>query len=131
VSAWVAGLAYFAGSIMVLIGMFSAVAGITAIFRDDVYVFRGDYVFMWDVSAWGWIHLALGVLILLAGLAVFSGRAWARTVGIVLASLSALANFIFMPYYPIWTLLIILLDVLVIYALTMYKRRAAGSAAPR
>ncbi|SDR01858.1 hypothetical protein SAMN04489764_3053 [Thermostaphylospora chromogena] len=62
-SAWAMGLAYFAGCVMMLIGVFSALAGITAIFRDDVYVFRGEYVFLWDVSAWGWIHLILGVLI--------------------------------------------------------------------
>lgn len=113
---------------MVMIGVFSAIAGISAIVRDDIYVFRGDYVFRWDVSGWGWIHLALGVLIFLAGLGVFSGRTWARAVGIALAVLSAIANFLFLPYYPIWTLLIILLDVLVIWALAMYNRRAADSA---
>jgi hypothetical protein len=129
VSPWITGLAYFAGSLMVIIGVFSAVAGITAIFRNDVYVIRGDYIFTWDVSAWGWVHLALGIFIFLAGLAVFSGQVWARAVGIVLAVLSAIANFMFLPYYPIWTLLIILLDVLVIWALTMYTRRAANSTA--
>ena len=128
-SPWITGLAYFAGSLMVIIGVFSAVAGITAIFRNDVYVIRGDYIFTWDVSAWGWVHLALGIFIFLAGLAVFSGQVWARAVGIVLAVLSAIANFMFLPYYPIWTLLIILLDVLVIWALTMYTRRAANSTA--
>lgn len=130
-SGLVTGLAYFAGSVMTLIGVFSSLAGITAIFRDDVYVFRGDYVFKWDVSAWGWVHLAVGILIFLAGLAVFSGQPWARAVGIVLAVLSAVANFLFLPYYPIWTLLIIVLDVLVIWALTMYNRRAADSTALR
>ncbi|WP_455432742.1 DUF7144 family membrane protein [Streptosporangium soli] len=126
-SSWVAGLAYFAGSVMVIIGVFSVLAAITAIFRDDVYVIRGDYLFTWDVSAWGWVHLALGILIFLAGLAVFSGQAWARAVGVVLVGLSAIANFMFLPYYPIWSLLIILLDVLVIWALTTYTRRAADS----
>lgn len=130
-SGWVSGLTYFAGSLMTLIGAFSSLAGITAILRDDVYLFRGDYVFRWDVSAWGWVHLALGVLIFAAGLAVFSGQAWGRTVGIVLAALSAVANFLFLPYYPIWTLLIIALDVLVIWALTMYNRQAADSTALR
>ncbi|MCG5213807.1 hypothetical protein MBA17_11120 [Streptosporangium sp. KLBMP 9127] len=112
---------------MVIIGVFSVLAAITAIFRDDVYVIRGDYLFTWDVSAWGWVHLALGILIFLAGLAVFSGQAWARAVGVVLVGLSAIANFMFLPYYPIWSLLIILLDVLVIWALTTYTRRAADS----
>ncbi|MEU6712512.1 hypothetical protein ABZ897_13610 [Nonomuraea sp. NPDC046802] len=124
------GLAYFAGSIMVLVGVFSIVAGIAAIFRSNVYVFRGNYVFMWDVTGWGWIHLALGILVLLAGLAVFSGQAWARVVGIVLAGLSAIVNFMFLPYYPIWTVLIILLDVMIICALAMYNREAAGSRRP-
>ncbi|GAB2954659.1 hypothetical protein ACFMQL_36525 [Nonomuraea fastidiosa] len=128
-SGWVVGLAYFAGSMMVLSGLFGALSGIAAIFRNDVYVFRGDYVFKWDLTAWGWVHLAIGVLIFLAGLAVFAAQAWGRAVGIVLAVLSAVANFLFLPYYPLWSVLIIVLNVLVIWALTMYNRRAGGSAA--
>lgn len=130
-SRWAVGLAYFAGCVMMISGVFGALAGIAAISRDNVYVLRGDYVYVWDVSAWGWIHLALGVLVFLAGLAVFSGRVWARAVGIVLAALSAIANFMFLPYYPVWALLIIVLDILVIWALTMYGRPSARSAAAR
>ncbi|MFG1694192.1 hypothetical protein [Nonomuraea sp. NPDC049309] len=130
-SGWVVGLAYFAGSMMVLSGLFGALSGIAAILRDDVYVFRGDYVFKWDLTAWGWVHFAIGVLIFLAGLAVFAAQAWGRAVGIVLAVLSAVANFLFLPYYPLWSVLIIVLNVLVIWALTMYNRRAGDSRAAR
>lgn len=126
VSGWAVGLAYFAGAVMILVGIFGVFEGIAAIFKNDVYLVRGDYVFTWDLTTWGWLHLALGIVVALAGFAVFSGQPWARAVGIVLAGVSALANFVFLPYYPVWSLLIIALDVLVIWALAVYSRQAAA-----
>ncbi|WP_205314777.1 DUF7144 family membrane protein [Nonomuraea lactucae] len=127
VSGWVKGFASFAGCLMVLIGVFGVIVGVSAIFRDDVYVLRGDYLFKWDMTAWGWIHAIIGVVMVLAGFAVFSGQVWARTIGVILAALSGIANFMFLPYYPVWSLLIITLDVVVIAALTMYSKRAAAT----
>jgi hypothetical protein len=127
ISGWVRGFAYFAGCLMAMIGVFGVIAGITAIARDDVYVLRGDYIFKWDMTAWGWIHLGIGVIMVLAGFAVFSGKVWARTLGVILAALNGVANFMFLPYYPVWSLVIITLDVLVIAALTMYSRRTPES----
>jgi hypothetical protein len=77
-------------------------------------------MFQFDVTTWGWIHLLVGLLVLFAGIAVMSGQTWARAIGIILAGLSALANFVFIPYYPFWSLLIIALDVFVIWALAVY-----------
>jgi hypothetical protein len=71
---------------------------------------------------WGWIELIVGLLVAYAGWAVFSGRTWERVVGIILASLSAIANFLFIPYYPVWAILIIVLDVFVIWALAVHGR---------
>jgi hypothetical protein len=126
VSGWAVGFAVFAGSIMVMIGFFQTFAGLAAIIEDEFFVIRPNYVYDLDVTAWGWVHLILGIILVLAGLAIFSGAAWARGVGIALALLSAIANFFFIPYYPVWAVLIIALDVAVIWALASYGRDAAA-----
>ena len=126
VSGWAVGFAWFAGAIMVMIGFFQTFAGLAAIIEDEFFVVSGNYVYDLDVTAWGWIHLILGIILVFAGLAIFSGAAWARAVGITLAVLSAIANFFFIPYYPVWAVLIIALDVAVIWALASYGRDAAA-----
>lgn len=119
------GLALFAGTLMIIGGVFEAVAGLVALFQNELYVVGVDYVFAFDVTAWGWIHLLVGALVAVAGAAVLMGQLWGRIVGIGLASLSMIANFLFIPYYPIWSLLIIALDVSVIWALCSYDRESA------
>jgi hypothetical protein len=101
-------------------GAFQALAGLVAIFENEFYVATRNYLFEFDVTSWGWIHLILGVIVALAGFALLSGATWARVVGITLATLSAIANFLFIPYYPFWSLLIIALDVFVIWALAVH-----------
>ena len=118
VSGWTVGFVVFAAVMMMIIGAFQVIAGIAAIFEDDFFVVGPNYLYDVDVSAWGWIHLILGVVIFLAGMGVMAGAAWARVVGITLASLSAIANFFFIPYYPLWSILVIALDVWVIWAVT-------------
>lgn len=117
-SGWVAGGVMFAAVMMVLIGSFEVIAGLTAIFDDEFFVVGANYTFELDTTAWGWIHLLLGALVVLAGAALFSGAAWAGIVALVLAVLAAIANFFFIPYYPFWTILEIALAVWVIWALT-------------
>ncbi|WP_432835836.1 DUF7144 family membrane protein [Dactylosporangium sp. CA-092794] len=125
-SRWVTGLAVFGGSMMIVIGIFQAVVGLTAIFERSFYVLLTDnYLFGFDVGTWGWIHLALGVLVAAGGVAVLAGQLWGRVLGVVLAALSAIANFLFLPYYPLWSMLIIAADVAVIWALTRYGRDEA------
>jgi hypothetical protein len=114
---WVGWLA-FAGIMMILVGAFQAIDGLIALFNDELYVVRpSGLVVNVDYTAWGWTHLLLGVLLIAAGYAVFSGRVWGRTVGVIAALLSAIVNFAFIPAYPVWSILIITVDVLVIYAL--------------
>ena len=125
VSGWAFGFAAFAGAIMLMIGIFEAFAGIAAIFNDEFFVVSRNYTFDLDITAWGWIHLILGVIIAFAGISIYSGATWGRAVGIVLAILSAVANFFFIPYYPVWSVLIIALCIAVIWALTVYDRDAA------
>ena len=117
-SGWALGAIVFAAAIMTLIGTFQVLAGLVAIFDDEFYVVTRNYTFDLDVSAWGWIHLLIGVAMLAAGLGLFARQAWAGVTAIVLAMLSALSNFFFIPYYPIWSLLVIGLDIWVIWALT-------------
>ena len=117
-SGWVAGGVMFAAVMMVLIGSFEVIAGLTAIFDDDFFVVGANYTFDLDTTAWGWIHLLLGVLVVLAGAALFSGAAWAGMVALVLAVLAAISNFFFIPYYPFWAILEIALACWVIWALT-------------
>jgi hypothetical protein len=124
-SGWAVGGITFAGVMMVLIGVFQAFAGLSAIIDDEFFVVVRNYAFDIDTTAWGWIHLILGVVVACAGFAIFAGKAWAAFVAIALAVLSAVANFFFIPYYPFWSLLMIALAVWVIWSLT--RTSAAGT----
>jgi hypothetical protein len=117
-SGWATGGVLFAGVMMIIIGIFQVIAGISAIAEDDVFVKTTNYVFSLDVSTWGWIHLLIGILVLLAGFAAIRGQVWGGIVGIVLASLVAVANFFWIPYNPWWSILVIALCIWVIWALT-------------
>jgi hypothetical protein len=127
VSGWAVGFSAFAGAIMLMAGIFQSLAGLAAIFENEFFVVNNNYAYEVDVTAWGWIHLIIGAVVASAGLAVFSGAPWARAVGIMLAVVSAIANFFFIPYYPVWAVLIIALDVAVIWALASYGRDAAAA----
>lgn len=127
VSSWAAGFAIFAGIMMVMIGTFQAIQGLAAIVKDQFYVVGRNYAFEVDVTTWGWIHLLLGILVGVAGFFVFSGQPWARAVGVTFAVLNAIAQFFFLPYYPVWSILMIALDVAVIWALCVYGRDAVRS----
>jgi len=118
VSGFAVGGIWFAASVMTLIGAFSIVGGLAAVINDKFFVVTRNYAFDLDVSAWGWIHLVLGILVFACGIGLFRRSAWAGVTGIFLAMLSAFANFFFIPYYPFWSLLLIALDVWVIWALT-------------
>jgi hypothetical protein len=118
VSGWAIGGITFAGAIMVMVGIFQTIAGLVAILDDNFYVVTRNYTFDLDVTAWGWIHLIIGLTVAIAGFSLFARKVWAATVAIVLAMLSAIVNFFFIPYYPFWSLLEIALAVWVIWALT-------------
>jgi hypothetical protein len=108
----------FAACILLLIGFFQLVAGFAAIFQDEFYAVSPNYIFQFDTTAWGWIHLLMGLLLGATGLGLFARQSWAGGVAIALAVLSAVVNFIFIPYYPVWGILVIALDVWVIWSLT-------------
>jgi hypothetical protein len=117
-SGWAVGAVFFAAAILTLVGIFQAIAGIVAIANDSFYVVTRNYTFDLDVTAWGWVHLIIGVCVFATGLGLFSRATWAGVTAIVMAMISAIANFFFIPYYPFWSILVIALDIWVIWALT-------------
>jgi hypothetical protein len=120
VSGWAVGFTLFAALLLLMSGLFQALAGLVAIFENEFYVATRNYLFQLDATSWGWIHLVAGLIVAFAGWGLLSGRTWARVVAITLAVISATANFLFLPYYPFWALLVIALDVFVIWALTAH-----------
>lgn len=116
------GMTVFAGTIMIMIGVMHVFQGIVALVNDTFYVAGEEWVLQLDVTTWGWVHLILGAVVALAGFFVFSGAVWARTIGVIMAVVSAVATFAWLPYYPVWALVVIALDVFVIWALTAHGR---------
>ncbi|MYW63342.1 hypothetical protein GTY65_04505 [Streptomyces sp. SID8379] len=115
----------FAVCILGIVGGFHAIAGLSAILNENYYQAQNDYAFDFDVNGRGWVEMITGVVMLVAAISLFSGRTWARVVGIVVAGLSAMENFFFTPYHPVWSAIIIFLDVLVIWSLVTYGHREA------
>jgi len=124
-SSWAIGYTVFAGVLMVTAGIWHGIAGFAGILENDFYVRTPNYILEFDSTTWGWIHLVAGILVALAGIALFSGAVWARAIGVMLAILSMIANFTFIPFYPLWSIVIIALDIGVIWALTAHGRDVA------
>ena len=124
-SSWANGFILFACLMMIMVGIWQALQGVIAIFENEFYVATRNYLFEFDATTWGWIHLILGLLVAFAGYGLVSGRTWARVVAITLAVLSAIANFLWLPYYPFWALLIISVDVFVIWAVAAHGREVS------
>ncbi len=115
---WV-GWVYFASAMMVLAGGMQIISGLVALFKDDYFVVTQSHILAFDYSTWGWVHLVAGIVLLSAGMAVAAGRVWGRTIGVVIAVLSAMLNLAFLSSYPIWSIIMIIVDIFVIYALTV------------
>jgi hypothetical protein len=121
-SGWAVGWTTYAAVWMWILGFFHAMAGFVGILEDELYAVTPNYVFQLDVTTWGWIHLIMGIVVFIAGFAVFSGAVWARTIGVILAVLSTLSTFAWLPWYPLWGLVMITANVFVIWALTVHGR---------
>jgi hypothetical protein len=125
-SAWV-GWVVFAAVIAITMGAFEAIEGLVAIFKDQYYlVGSSGLVVSVDYTVWGWVHLVLGVAAVAAGVGLLQGRNWGRIVVIVLAGLSAIVNLGFLSAYPVWSTIVIALDVIIIYALTVHWKDVRG-----
>ena len=121
VTGWV-GWVFFAGFIMIMQGIFNAIIGLTAIFNNEWLVFTEDRVLLFDITTWGWIHLILGIVVAMAGSAIMRGATWARVVGVLGAILSAMGALTMVDVYPWWSLILIAIDVMIIYAITVHGK---------
>lgn len=119
------GLTMFAGIIMMLLGVMHILWGLSAVIKDHFFVAAPDQLIAINVTGWGWIHLILGVVVFVAGYSLFGGAVWARTVAVILASISGIGNFLSIPNYPVWAIVMLALDVFVIWALTVRGRDIA------
>lgn len=115
-----AGTSIGAAVLLMAAGFLSIFQGISAIAKDDILVTGPNYVYEFNVTTWGWIHLVLGILIVVTALALMTGALWARVIAVILAALSLLGNFLWLPYYPWWSIAVIALDVVVIWAVTTW-----------
>ena len=119
---WV-GWIFLAAVVMVVAGVLNAIQGLAALFRDEAYwVTLGGSVITFNITTWGWIHLIFGVLLVLFGALLMTGSTFARVVGIVLVSLNLIAQFSWATLYPFWSLILITVDILVLYALIIHGR---------
>ena len=113
---WIA----FAGIMMIIAGSLASIFGLVAIVNDDWVVFTNRDAVAIDLTAWGWIQLIVGAILFFSGFGVFTGNVLARTVGVVVASLSLISNFLWLPVYPVWAIVVITIDALIIWALTAH-----------
>jgi hypothetical protein len=123
--AWAAGGVMFAGVLMLVNGVLHVLQGIAAVARDDVYARIGSYTYEINLTGWGWLLLISGVVTAVVGWGILQNADWARLTGIVLASLNLVLQFLFLPYAPVWSIVLIAIDVFVIWALATYHPRPA------
>lgn len=125
---WASGWTVFAAVLMIFGGAMAILQGISAIAKSNVFIVTPNYSYSFSIAGWGWIHLILGILVVLAGIALFSGALWARVVGVVLAGFSMIANFLWLPRYPFWAIVIIAVDIFIIWALCAGDSRESAGA---
>ncbi|MEV6324652.1 hypothetical protein AB0M45_26210 [Nocardia sp. NPDC051787] len=122
-----AGTSIAAAILLLTVGVLSVFEGISAVAEDQLYIVGTDYVYKFDTTAWGWIHIVLGILLIIAALGLMTGATWARVTAICLAALSIIANFMWLPYYPAWSILVIALNIVVIWAIATWRPDTAGA----
>lgn len=120
---WV-GWVFFAGFMMLVMGTLQIISGLTALLNDKYFLVTQERLIAFDFTTWGWVQLVVGIIVLMAASSVLNGGLFGRTVGVLLATLSILANFAFLSAYPIWSILVILIDVAIIYSLTVHGAEA-------
>jgi len=126
---WTAGLSFFAGVLLIVGGGFQSLEALAAIVNDEYLVVAPNYIYTFDLTAWGWIHLLIGLALVAIGICLLLGQGWALIAGMVVAAVSALINFTWLPYSPFWAILVIVVDVLVIWALASARAQARAATA--
>ncbi|MEU2156942.1 hypothetical protein ABZ532_18330 [Streptomyces sp. NPDC019396] len=125
---WSGGGTLFAGVLLAVVGIIDIIEGIAAIAEDTVYARVGGYIYSFNLTGWGWIHLILGVILAVTGWGILKNAEWAKIAGIALASLNIIAQFLFLPYQPVWAIVSMAISVFVIWALAHDKSRTPMTA---
>ncbi|MCC8929452.1 MAG: hypothetical protein WBB62_03185 [Rhodococcus sp. (in: high G+C Gram-positive bacteria)] len=120
-----AGITMFAAILLLVAGMLSILRGIAGVSKDEIFVMPGDYIYKLDLTTWGWIYIVLGVLAVAVAIGMMMTATWARVVALSLAALSLIANFLSLPYYPWWSIILIVLNVIVIWAISSWHPNRA------
>jgi hypothetical protein len=119
---WASGLTAFAAVMLSLVGLLDIFRGIMAIAQDDIFVTTRNYAFAFSLTSWGWIHLALGAVAVLVSIGLLRTSTWARVLGVAIAGLVIIANFLSLPYYPVWSVVMIAISGFIIWALCVVQR---------
>ena len=119
---WAEGLTVFAAVMLMIVGLLAVLRGIMAIANDNVFVTTSGYVFEFDLTGWGWVHLILGAVAVVVGFGLFQASMWARVGGVVIAGLVIITNFLSLPYYPVWSIVVIAFSAFVIWALCVVRQ---------
>ena len=122
---------FVAGVLLIVGGGFQSIEALAAIVRDEYLVVAPNYIYTFDLTAWGWIHLLIGLALVAIGICLLLGQGWAQVAGIVVAAISALINFTWLPYSPFWAILVIAVDLLIIWALASARAQAKAANAPQ
>ncbi|AVH60233.1 MULTISPECIES: DUF7144 family membrane protein [Streptomyces] len=131
---WAVGLMAFAAVMLMITGVLAILRGISAIAQDEVWVTTENYLFQFDLTGWGWLHLSLGVVAVIVSLGLFQSAMWARVLGVTIAGLVIIANFLSLPSYPVWSVVMIALSGFVIWALCVARTEESSESyepAPR
>lgn len=123
---WV-GWIWFAATMSVLVGAFNVIDGLVALFNDTLYVVGANQLLAFDFTTWGWIHLIIGALQVIGGIALFGGRTWAQVLVCVLVGINAITQLVFLPAFPVWSTIVIALDVVTLYAIIVHGREVRGA----
>ncbi|MFD5236654.1 DUF7144 family membrane protein [Streptomyces tendae] len=124
-SGGLSGASVFAGAVMMLSGPLSILMGASGIARDNLFA-ASRYAYRFDLTAWGWIHIVVGLALVIAGMGVVTNKSWGRGAGAAVAGISLITQFMFVPYYPLWAIPVMTLDLFIIFALTRFQVRTDG-----
>lgn len=120
-----AGTTYAAATLLMVVSVVGILQGISALAKDELFVSGINYVYKFDLTAWGWIALVLGIVGVIIACGMFTGALWARVGAVAIAAVSIVVNFLWLPYYPWWSVVVIALDIVVIWAVTTWKTSRA------
>ncbi|MET9761543.1 hypothetical protein ABZ016_21180 [Streptomyces sp. NPDC006372] len=119
---WATGMTVFGAVMLFLVGLLDIFRGIMGIAEDDVFVTTPNYVFAYDLTGWGWIHLIIGAVAVIVSLGLFQAATWARVLGVGIAALVIITNFLSLPQYPVWSVVMIAISGFIIWALCTVRR---------